>query len=100
MNDYVTKIGEVKSVNGNNVTIKLYDNIKSNLPVIDGEVYKIGQIGSYLKIPLGYSILYGIVSQVGASAIPSSIIDNANLYSDIENSQWVSISLVGEQFGN
>lgn len=100
MNDYLTKIGEVKSVNGNVVSIQLSDNIKSNLPVIDGEVYKIGQIGSFLKIPLGYSVLYGLITQVGAAAIPNQILDDFVSFNDKHNSQWVNISLVGEQIGN
>ncbi len=100
MKDYNTKIGEVKSVSGSLVTVQLSDNVKSNLPVIDGEVYKIGQIGSFLKIPLGYSVLYGIITQIGASAIPNNIIENAKSFSELENSQWVTLSLVGEQIGN
>jgi hypothetical protein len=100
MKDYNTKIGEVKSVSGSLVTVQLSDNVKSNLPVIDGEVYKIGQIGSFLKIPLGYSVLYGIITQIGASAVPNNIIENAKSFSELENSQWVTLSLVGEQIGN
>lgn len=99
MNNDITKIGEVKSVSGNTVTIQLNDDIKSNLPIIDGEVYKIGQIGSFLKIPLGYSILYGLITQIGASAIPQSILEQAISFSDLKNSQWVTLSLVGEQVG-
>ncbi len=99
MFDYSTKVGEVKSVNSNIVTIQLSDNVKSNLPIINGEVYKIGQIGSFLKIPLGYSILFGIVTQIGASAIPANILENTTTFSDLENSQWITLSLVGEQIG-
>lgn len=100
MRDYNTKIGEVKSVSGNSVTVQLSNNVKSNLPVIDGEVYKIGQIGSFLKIPLGYSVLFGIITQIGASAIPNNIVETAKTFSDLENSQWVTVSLVGEQIGS
>lgn len=99
MNNDITKIGEVKSVSGNTVTIQLNDDIKSNLPIINGEVYKIGQIGSFLKIPLGYSILYGLITQIGASAIPQNILEQATTFSDLKNSQWVTLSLVGEQIG-
>ena len=101
MATYQTKIGSVVSVSGNNVTIQLDDSVKSNSPIIDGIVYRIGQIGSFLKIPLGYASLFGIVTQIGASAMPDSIhsIINGD-YDVLTNSQWLSITLVGEQMGN
>jgi DNA helicase HerA-like ATPase len=76
------------------------DSVKSNSPIIDGMVYRIGQIGSFLKIPLGYTSLYGIVTQIGADAIPDKISDaikgDFNL---MGNQQWLSMTLVGEQIG-
>jgi Predicted ATPase len=100
MDDFSTKIGEVTSVSGSTVTVQLNDNIKSNLPIIDGEVYKIGQIGSFLKIPLGYSVLFGIITQTGAAAMPNNIVENIISFSDLKNSQWVTLSLVGEMIGS
>ncbi len=70
MGRYQTKIGNVVSVSGSSVTIQLSDSVKSNSPIIDGVVYRIGQIGSFLKIPLGYASLFGIVTKIGAAAIP------------------------------
>jgi len=100
MKDIQTEIGAIVSVSGNTISVQLADDKKSNMPVIDGIVYKIGQIGSFLKIPLGYSNLYGIVTQIGASAIPENLIDVAeNDYSKISNNQWLSMVLVGEQVG-
>lgn len=96
-----TEVGEIDSVNGNILTIKLFDNIKSNMPVIDGVVYRIGQIGSFLKISLGFSNVYGIVTQVGAAAIPEnlkSILHNDD-YAKLKNTRWISLVLVGEQLG-
>lgn len=49
------------------------NNVKSNMPIIDGTVYRIGQIGSFVRIPLGYVNLYGIVTQGGAAAMPENI---------------------------
>ena len=37
----------------------------SGLSFVQGQGHKIGQIGSFVKIPVGYVDLYGIVSQVG-----------------------------------
>ncbi len=101
MIDIQTEIGEIISVSGNTITVQLSDTMKSNMPVIDGIVYRIGQIGSFLKIPLGYANLYGIVTQIGASAIPDSIKELAKQdYSLLDNRQWLNMVLVGEQIGN
>ncbi|MBD5491377.1 MAG: ATP-binding protein [Lachnospiraceae bacterium] len=95
-----TLIGEIVSVNGNLISVQLLNTVKSNMLIIDGVVYRIGQIGSFLKIPLGYSNLFGIVTQTGASAIPESyreIFENDP--GAIQNQQWLSMVLVGEQQG-
>jgi hypothetical protein len=95
-----TEIGEIVSVNGNVISIQLSDNLKSNMPVIDGVVYRIGQIGSFLKIPLGYANLYGIVTQIGAAAIPEDIRELLKEgYDKLGNKQWLNLILVGEQVG-
>jgi DNA helicase HerA-like ATPase len=100
MIDIQTEIGEIISVSGNTITVQLSDTMKSNMPVIDGIVYRIGQIGSFLKVPLGYANLYGIVTQIGASAIPDSIKELAKQdYSLLDNRQWLNMVLVGEQTG-
>jgi hypothetical protein len=100
MDKIQTEIGEIISVSGNTISVQLSDNMKSNMPVIDGIVYRIGQIGSFLKIPLGYANLYGIVTQIGASAIPESIKEIVKQdYSLQDNRQWLNMVLVGEQIG-
>ena len=100
MNKMQTEIGTVYSVNGNSVSISMSDSMESNSPIIDGIVYRIGQIGSFLKIPLGYTSLYGIVTQIGANAIPDRIGDSINWdFNLLGNQQWLSMTLVGEQIG-
>ena len=100
MNNVRTEVGNVVSVSGNNVTVQLSNSVKSNSPIIDGIVYRIGQIGSFMKIPLGYTNLYGIVTQIGAAAIPDSLKDKLqNNFDLITNQQWLSMTLVGEQLG-
>jgi hypothetical protein len=96
-----TLIGKIASVAGNVISVKLLDNIKSKMPIIDGVVYRVGQIGSFLKIPLGYANLYGLVTNIGADAIPESMRDTAFIeYDKIVNAGWISLVLVGEQIGN
>lgn len=100
MNKNHTEIGEIVSVSGNAITVQLSDTVKSNMPVIDGIVYRIGQIGSFLKIPLGYANLYGIVTQIGAAAIPDKIKELIEQdYTKLDNKQWLNMVLVGEQVG-
>ena len=100
MNKIQTEIGEIISVSGNVITVQLSDTIKSNMPVIDGIVYRIGQIGSFLKVPLGYANLYGIVTQTGAAAIPDKIKELIGQdYKMLDNRPWLNMVLVGEQIG-
>lgn len=98
--DVQTKVGRVVSINGNVLNIQMLDSVKSNMPIINGIVYRIGQIGSFLKVPLGYANLYGIVTQTGASAIPEKILEIMEQDPDsLANQQWVNMVLVGEQQG-
>lgn len=96
----ITEIGEIDSISGNSISVKLFDNIKSNMPIIDGIVYRVGQIGSFVRIPLGYANLYGIVTQIGSAAIPESMREAVvKDYDNLKNSRWINIVLAGEQSG-
>lgn len=96
----ITEIGEIDSISGNSISVKLFDNIKSNMPIIDGVVYRIGQIGSFVRIPLGYANLYGIVTQIGAGAIPENLKEiYIKDYNSFKNTSWINIVLAGEQVG-
>ncbi|WP_228411184.1 ATP-binding protein [Kaistella daneshvariae] len=96
----ITEIGEIDSISGNSISVKLFDNIKSNMPIIDGVVYRVGQIGSFIRIPLGYANLYGIVTQIGSAAIPESLREAvAKDYDILKNTRWINIVLAGEQVG-
>lgn len=95
-----THIGRVESVSGNSVTIKMASNYPSNMPIVDGTVYRIGQIGSFLKIPLGYANLYGIITQAGVLAMPDSLLLAYKENPSIADGQhWLRMVLVGEQMG-
>ncbi len=73
----------------------------SNMPIIDGTVYRIGQIGSFLKIPLGYASLYGLVTQAGVTAMPDALLmaykENPSI---VDGHRWLQMILVGEQVGS
>lgn len=88
-----TVIGAVKDVSGTSVSVTLRADRFSGLSFVDGQGYRIGQIGSFVKIPVGYMDLFGIVSQVGASAVPE------NLAKELPNGlRWMSVQLVGEGY--
>lgn len=96
-----TEIGEIESISGNTVSVRMSDKVRSNIPIIEGVVYKVGQIGSFLKIPLGYANLFGIVTKVGADAIPEGLKELISQdYNKYINLQFLSIVLIGEQIGN
>jgi hypothetical protein len=71
------------------------------MPIVDGRVYRIGQIGSFLKIPLGYANLYGLVTQAGVLAMPESLLmaykENPSI---ADGHRWLKMILVGEQIGS
>ena len=92
-----TVIGSVKSVNGSRISVKLSDDFKSSMPIVDGVVYRIGQIGSFVRIPLGYAHLYGIITQAGADAIPEKIKDALDINSSNVAARWITVVLVGER---
>ena len=65
-----TFIGTVQDVHGATVTVELSDDTVTGLSFVHGEGYRIGQVGSFVRIPLGFIDIYGVVSQVGAGASP------------------------------
>lgn len=88
-----TLIGEVQSVSGSLVSIRLRSGL-SSLALIDGTSYRIGQIGSFVRIPLGYTSLYGVCSQVGAAALPHAMLADADI-----DGRWMTVTLFGESLG-
>jgi hypothetical protein len=57
-----TFLGIVTAVSGASVTVKLTESLASGLAVINGHTYRVGQVGSFVRIPQGYQALYGVVS--------------------------------------
>ena len=65
----VTYLGLVKRVIGAKILVELSSEVPSSNPIINGRVHRLGQMGSFVRIPLGFLNLYGLVSMVGASDI-------------------------------
>ena len=101
-----TYVGHVASVTGSIVRVKLRDDVSSNLVLVKGETYRIGQIGSFFRIPLGYTNLYAVCTQVGADALPFNY-PLQSLSGDLEEGikeqisgyRWVTVVLFGESIG-
>jgi len=72
--------------------VSLASETATGLSFYKGESYRIGQVGSFVRIPLGYTSLFGIVSQVGAGAAPKT-------EGEIHpwGNQWLKVQLVGER---
>ena len=65
----VTFLGLVRRVVGAKVLVEISPDIPSASPIINGRLYRLGQVGSFVRIPLGFLNLYGIVSMVGVSEV-------------------------------
>lgn len=91
MSSKETYLGDVQDVNGTTVSISLSKESLTGFVYIDGQGYRVGQIGSFIRIPIGFHDLFGIVSQVGASAVPEKQVE-----SQIHGNRWMTIQLIGE----
>lgn len=96
MTNSETFIGKVRSVTGSTLAIELDVNIGSTLPIIEGILYRVGQIGSFIKIPFGYVDLFGVVTQAGSDAIPEKLKDQEGIE---YGSRWIKATLIGERAG-
>lgn len=86
-----TLLGHVGAVAGASVSVRQYEGIASGIAIIGGRSYRVGQVGSFVRIPQGYHDLYGIISDVGATATPETLID-----AGARGDRWMKVQLVGE----
>lgn len=89
-----TFVGTVDSVKGSVVTVRLQDEVPT-LIMIEGESYRVGQIGAFLRVPLGYTQLYGVCTLVGAAAAPQSEETSVQ-----RGQRWMAMTLFGESVGD
>jgi len=86
-----TLIGTVQDVNGATVRVEMTGETVTSLSFVNGEAYRVGQIGSFVRIPLGFVDLYGVVTQVGAGAAPERGEQELPY-----GNRWLQVQLVGE----
>lgn len=86
-----TLLGTVQDVKGASISVSLNVETISGLSFIKGHGYRIGQVGSFVRIPMGFIDLFGVVSQVGAGAVPVNLVaEQPHGY------RWMAVQLVGE----
>lgn len=71
--------------------MRLFEGVASGISIIGGRSYRVGQVGSFVRIPQGYHDLYGIVSEVGANATPEMRKEVS-----YRGERWMTVQLVGE----
>lgn len=86
-----TLLGVVQDVKGATISVSLNIETISGLSFIEGHGYRIGQVGSFIRIPIGFIDLFGVVSQVGAGAVPEHLVDKQP-----HGNRWMAVQLVGE----
>lgn len=86
-----TLLGHIGAVAGATISVRQYEGVASGIAIIGGRSYRVGQVGSFVRIPQGYHDLYGIVSDVGATATPETLVD-----ADARGDCWMKVQLVGE----
>lgn len=86
-----TLIGTVRDVSGPGVSVELSSESAAGLRFVHGRGYRIGQVGSFVKMPVGFLDLFGVVSQVGASALPENLAEGSDA-----SGLWMTVQLVGE----
>ncbi len=89
-----TYLGNVSAVSGASVTVKLAESLASGLAIIHGHTYRVAQVGSFVRIPQGYQDLFGIVSEVGATAAPPTATEGI-----VDTGRWMRVELAGEAIG-
>ena len=88
-----TFLGLISSVSSSSVAVDLAASVESGIVVLEGRNYRIGQVGSFVKIPLGYNHLYGVISE---SSETSTLDADSKISSD---RKWIKVELVGESIG-
>lgn len=95
MRTEITYLGKIIRVDSSTVEVEVSNDIPSAAPIINGRLYKIGQIGTFVKMPVGNITIYGIVSSV--SNTPNKSEEFQLKYNF--GSRFLNVQLVGEKIG-
>lgn len=95
MNKAPTYLGSVSAVAGSSLTVELAPQVNSGLLIIGGKTHRVGQVGSFVRIPQGYNNLYGLIAETSESSSINEISDTHET-----DRRWIKIELVGETIGS
>ncbi len=95
MNKEPTYLGSVSAVAGSSLTVELAPQVSSGLLIIGGKTHRVGQVGSFVRIPQGYNNLYGLIAETSESSSVDEIGDTHET-----DRRWIKIELVGETIGD
>jgi hypothetical protein len=84
-------IADVTNVQGDTVTAAVRPEAAPGLTFSKGHAYFVGQVGAYVRIPLGLVDLFAIVVQVGSTAHDEEPVDGA-----VPGRPWLRLELLGE----
>lgn len=90
-----TYLGQVIRVDSSAVEVEVSAEIPSAAPIINGRLYKIGQIGTFVKMPMGNITIYAIVSAVSDRPFAADADGETR-----SSSKFLSIQLIGEKIGD
>lgn len=90
-----TYLGKVIRVDSSTVEVEVSSEIPSAAPIINGRLYKIGQIGTFVKIPMGNLTIYAIVAAVSDRPFTDCNDDEYRV-----SSKFLSVQLIGEKIGD
>lgn len=96
MQNDITYLGKIIRVDSDTVEVEISADILSASPIIDGKVYKLGQIGTFVKIIAGNISSFGLVESVSNAPMRSNdvtIVPNVG-------SRYLIVHLIGEKVGN
>lgn len=86
-------LGDVIRADSSVIELLMSETIPSSSPIVLGRVYRVGQIGALVKIPIGNIIIYGSVNSISNQASNSDEID-------IHGRRFLTIDLIGEKIGD
>lgn len=96
MIDDITYLGKIIRVDSGTIEVEVSDKIPSSAPIINGRLYKIGQIGTFVKMPMGNITIYGIITSVSNTPDKLEIEEIKKLI----GSRFLTVQLVGEKIGD
>ena len=84
-------IARIESIAGTSLRASLTVTTDVGVIIIDGQGFRIGQVGAFVQVPFGVGSLYGVVTGIGALGDSSAESEGA-----ARLKSWLDVELVGE----